>query len=84
MTLFAVAGDPDAPTLVPLECVIGANWVLTAHQEHVPVLDEFLKRAEGGGQVGELDSPSFVAAITSGSSPATCALSKRSKRNSRN
>ena len=63
VTLFAVAGDPDAPALVPLECVIGTNWVLTSQQEDVPILDEFLERAEGGGQVGELDSPSFVAAI---------------------
>ena len=27
------------------------------------MLEEFLKRAEGGGQVGELDSPSFVATV---------------------
>jgi magnesium transporter len=64
VTLFAVAGDADAPDLVPIECVIGPNWLLTAHHEEVAVLEEFLERAEGGGQVGELDAPSFVAAIT--------------------
>jgi magnesium transporter len=63
VTLFAVGGETDAPALVPIECVIGPNWVLTAHRDEVPVLDEFLERAEGGGQIGELDAPSFVAAI---------------------
>jgi magnesium transporter len=63
VTLFAVSGDPDAPALVPIECVIGRNWVLTAHRDEVAVLEEFLERAEGGGQVGDLDPPSFVAAV---------------------
>ena len=36
---------------------------LTAHRQEVEVLDEFCERAEGGGQVGGLDAPSFVAAI---------------------
>jgi magnesium transporter len=64
VTLFAVAGDADAPDLIPIECVMGPSWLLTAHHEEVAVLEEFLERAEGGGQVGELDAPSFVAAIT--------------------
>jgi magnesium transporter len=63
-TLFAVGGDADAPELIPIECVIGPNWLLTAHRDEVAVLEEFLERAQGGGQVGELDAPSFVAAIT--------------------
>jgi Mg2+ and Co2+ transporter CorA len=35
------------------------------HLERTPgqILNEFLERAEGGGQIGELDAPSFVAAI---------------------
>jgi magnesium transporter len=63
VTLVAVAGDADAPALVPVECVIGSNWVVTAQRDDVPVLNEFLERAEGGGEVGELDAPSFVAAV---------------------
>jgi magnesium transporter len=63
VTLVAVGGDADAPELVPVECVLGANWVVTAHHQEVPVVEEFLDRAEGGGQVGGLDAPSFVAAI---------------------
>jgi magnesium transporter len=63
VTLFAVSGDADAPDLVPIECVIGRKWILTAHRDEVAVLEEFLERAEGGGQVGDLDAPSFVAAV---------------------
>jgi magnesium transporter len=63
-TLFAVGGDAHAPELIPIECVIGPNWLLTAHRDEVAVLEEFLERAEGGGQVGRLDAPSFVAAIS--------------------
>jgi magnesium transporter len=64
VTLFAAAGEPDAPDLVPVECVIGRNWVLTAHRDEVGVLEEFRERAEGGGQIGELDAASFVAAVS--------------------
>ena len=63
VTLVAVAGDEDAPVLVPVECVLGENWVVTAHQDEITVLEEFLERAEGGGEVGALDAPSFVAAV---------------------
>jgi magnesium transporter len=63
VTLLAVSGDGDAPTIVPVECVLGPNWILTVHHKKVEVLDEFLARAEGGGQVGGLDAPSFVATI---------------------
>jgi Mg2+ and Co2+ transporter CorA len=63
VTLYAVSGDEDASVLVPVECVLGPNWIVTAHHEKVEVLDEFLGRARGGGQVGALDAPSFVATI---------------------
>ena len=56
-TLYAVGGDAHAPELIPIECVIGPNWLLTAHRDEVAVLEEFLERAEGGGQVGQLDCP---------------------------
>ena len=39
------------------------NWVVTAHEAEIEVLEEFRERAEGGGQIGELDSPSFIAAV---------------------
>jgi magnesium transporter len=63
VTVVAVAGDEDAPVLVHVECVLGENWVVTAHQDEIAVLEEFLERAEGGGEIGALDAPSFVAAV---------------------
>lgn len=63
VTLFAVSGDGNTPALIPVECVLGPNWIVTAHREEIEVLEEFLERAQGGGQVGALDAPSFVATI---------------------
>ncbi len=63
VTLYAAGGEGAEPDLVPVECVLGRNWIVTAQGEKVEVLKEFRERAEGGGQVGALDAPSFVAAI---------------------
>jgi magnesium transporter len=63
VTLYAASGEGGEPVLRPLECVLGENWVVSAHEGTIEVLDEFLERAEGGGQIGVLDSPSFVAAV---------------------
>ena len=63
VTLYAACGEGDEPVLRPLECVLGPNWVITAHDGEIEVLEEFRARAEGGGRVGALDSPSFVAAV---------------------
>ena len=59
----AFAPDAEDGKLVPLECVVGENWVLTAHDRPVPVLDEFTERVSGSGHTGELDGPSFLAAL---------------------
>jgi magnesium/cobalt transport protein CorA len=63
VTLYAVSGEGDESALVPVECVLGPNWIVTTYSQKIEVLDEFLERAEGGGQVGALDAPSFTAAI---------------------
>lgn len=62
VTLYLASSEGGEPILRPLECVLGPNWVVTAHEAEIEVLEEFRERAEGGGQVGALDSPSFVAA----------------------
>ena len=64
VTLVAVAGREDAPTLVSLEAVLGSNWVVTSHHDEIAVLEEFLERAEGGGEIGVLDAPTFVAVVS--------------------
>jgi magnesium transporter len=63
VTLYAASIEEGGAVLVPIECALGRNWIITAHRQRVEVLEEFLERAEGGGQVGALDAPSFVAAI---------------------
>jgi Mg2+ and Co2+ transporter CorA len=62
VTLYVASSEEGEPVLRSLECVLGRNWVVTAHEAEFEVLEEFRERAEGGGQVGALDSPSFVAA----------------------
>jgi magnesium transporter len=62
LTLYVAASEEGKPVLRPLECVLGRNWVVTSHEAEIDVLEEFRERAEGRGQVGALDSPSFVAA----------------------
>jgi magnesium transporter len=46
-----------------VECVVGKNWVITAHDEPIPVLDEFAERVSGSGDTGSLDGPGFLAAL---------------------
>ncbi len=63
VTLYAAGIEEGEPVLAPIECALGREWIVTAHHGKVEVLEEFRERAEGGGQVGVLDSPSVVAAI---------------------
>ena len=63
VTLYAASTERGDPVLRPVECVLGPNWVVTAHEAEIKVLEEFRERAEGGGQIGVLDSPSFIAAV---------------------
>jgi magnesium transporter len=59
----AFAPNEEDGELVPVECVVGENWVVTAHDRPVPVLDEFAERVSGSGETGELDGPAFLAAL---------------------
>jgi magnesium transporter len=62
LTTYAPHED-DEGELHALECVVGENWVVTAHDRPIPVLDEFASRASGSGDTGSLDGPSFLAAL---------------------
>jgi magnesium transporter len=55
--------DDEECRLIALECVVGENWVVTAHDEPIPVLDEFGARVSGSGDTGSLDGPEFLAAL---------------------
>ncbi len=56
-------GQEDDCALVALECIVGENWVITAHDEPISVLDEFAARASGSGDTGSMDGPTFLAAL---------------------
>ena len=55
--------ENDEGELIALECVVGENWVITAHDEPIPVLEEFASRVSGSGDTGSLDGPGFLAAL---------------------
>lgn len=54
------AADGSSPQAVAISCFIGKNWILTAHASDLAVIDDFRERAEGGGEIGILDAPSFL------------------------
>jgi magnesium transporter len=55
--------ESDENELVALECVVGKNWVITAHDRPVAVLQEFAERVSGSGDTGVLDGPAFLATL---------------------
>jgi magnesium transporter len=55
--------DGKEDELVALECVVGENWVVTAHDRPVEVLEEFAERVSGSGDTGALDGPAFLATL---------------------
>jgi magnesium transporter len=62
ITTYAPRED-DEGELHAVECVVGENWVVTAHDQPIPVLDDFAARVSGSGDTGSLDGPSFLAAL---------------------
>jgi len=56
-------GDRSSPETVAISCFIGENWILTVHASDLGVVDDFRERAEGGGEIGFLDAPSFLSLL---------------------
>ncbi|MFL6049632.1 MAG: magnesium transporter CorA family protein [Gaiellales bacterium] len=54
--------DPDRERTV-IDCFLGSNWLLTAHMADIAALDEFRRVAEGRGEIGMLDAPSFLSTV---------------------
>ncbi len=65
VTAVAVSDDEKDPAreAVVIDCLIGANWVLTSHVSEIAVIEDFRARAEGAGELGALDAPSFLATL---------------------
>ena len=70
LTTYSPCDDDDAD-LIALECVVGKNWVITAHDQPVAVLQEFADRVSGSGDTGVLDGPAFLATCSNGYSAPT-------------
>lgn len=62
VTTYAPREDEEGE-LHAVECVVAENWVITAHDRPIAVLDEFAARVSGSGDTGSLDGPSFLAAL---------------------
>jgi Mg2+ and Co2+ transporter CorA len=62
ITTYAPREDEEG-ALHAVECVVGQNWVVTAHEQPITVLAEFAQRVSGSGDTGSLDGPSFLAAL---------------------
>jgi len=64
VTTYSPLDDHDQKDdLVALECVVGENWVITAHDQPLSVLEEFSERVSGSGETGTLDGPAFLATL---------------------
>jgi magnesium transporter len=65
VTAIAVSDEENdsAREAVVLDCFIGVNWVLTLHTREVAVIEDFRSQAEGEGELGILDAPSFLATL---------------------
>jgi magnesium transporter len=65
VTAVAVSDDEKDPAreAVVIDCLIGTNWVLTSHVGEIAVIEDFRSRAEGAGELGVLDAPSFLATL---------------------
>jgi magnesium transporter len=55
--------EDEDDDLIALECVVGKNWVITAHDRPVEVLQEFSEQVSGSGDTGVLDGPAFLATL---------------------
>ena len=54
--------QPERETVV-VDCFVGASWVLTVRSAEIAALDDFRAIAEGQGEIGILDAPSFLSAV---------------------
>lgn len=48
---------------LPIDFMVGKNFVITMHEGDVPFFQEFRERDKAETQIGELDAESFVAAL---------------------
>lgn len=57
------AGEDERLRSIPIDFLIGKNFVITIHDGEVEYFKEFRKREKGETNIGELDADSFVASL---------------------
>ena len=57
------AGDAGLLRSIPIDFLVGKNFVVTVHDGDVKYLQDFVHRERGESQIGELDAESFVATM---------------------
>jgi magnesium transporter len=62
VTASAPRADADDETSA-IECVVGDNWVVTAHERPAGVLEDYAELAQGSGRTGDLDGATFLAGL---------------------
>ena len=60
-SVLTIKGEP--PTKIPIDFIVGQNFIVTVHDGEVGYFEEFRKRDKGETQFGELDAESFVATL---------------------
>lgn len=55
--------ENDRERAVPLDFLVGKNYVISISDENLNIFDCFLEREKGERQIGELDAENFVAAL---------------------
>lgn len=63
---FIVSVEPaesDFDAKLPIDFIVGRNFVITIHDGEIPYFEEFRNHQVGETQIGELDAESFVAAL---------------------
>ena len=63
VTAYAPTGEKGGGPVTALECLVGENWVVTAHDDPIAVLEEFADTASGSGDIGNMNGSTFLAAL---------------------
>jgi len=56
-------GEGGVLNSIPIDFLVGKNFVVTVHDGDVKYLQDFVRRERGETQIGELDAESFVATM---------------------
>jgi magnesium transporter len=61
VTAFVPSPQSASGSTVRVDCLVAERWVVTVHHAPVEAFPAFRERAEGSGEVGQLDGPELLA-----------------------